>query len=161
MNHGTRAEIFKNIDEQIVRQLFKKAGVDHTYRIATSVCSLLSQKFPPSNVTEIGIVTMRDLNLYEDNVYIFQDVVDVCLKMGYVKITVPEIFCYLNTSVNYGSIFFYGPAVALMDEVTDEEGCNGIIFLNSEDNFLSRISFFSPNNSKKISKEAKFLVGKK
>lgn len=149
-----------NINEQTARELFKKANVEHVYGIATSVCSLLRENFLPSGSKEIGIITIQDLNLDENSTYTFQDVAEACLKNGYSKITVPEIFSYLNDSVHYGSIVFHGPAVALMDTVIDGEGEGGIIFLNSEENFLRRISFFSPDNSKKLSEKAQFLVVK-
>ncbi len=151
----------KRIDECIIRNHLKTAWVDHTYGIASSVCSLLREHDSSSNCSQIGIITMSDLSLDRDNFYTFQDVIEASLNNGYSKITVSDTFSYLMASSKFGSIYLNGSAVVIMDNVVDGEEQQGVIYINSnEDGFVNRLGFFTPDNSKKLSIKARFLVGK-
>lgn len=157
MDHVITIGRFGTIDEWTARKFFKDRNIDHTYGIASSVCSLI--KGPPSyaNCKEIGIITMAELGLNEDKSFTFKDVLDASLDKGYSKITAYDTLNYLVSS----SSTRLGPAVALMDEVMDGESDNGILFLRSDEHgFLRGVSFFTPDNSKKLSAKARFIVGK-
>ncbi len=160
MNNILTINQLGSINEDVARKFFKNADVDHTYGIATSVCSLLRNNSSSSNCKQIGIITMADLGLDKDNFYTFKDVVEASLNKGYSKITASDSLNYLVSHFRFGSISLDGSAVTLMDEVIDGEGDKGVIFIGSDEGFLSRIGFFSPDNSKKLSAKARFLVGK-
>lgn len=149
-----------SINEGVARKFFKSADIDHTYGIATSVCSLLRNNLSSSNCKQIGIIAMADLGLDKDNFYTFKDVVEASLNKGYSKITASDSLNYLVSSSRFCCVHLNGSVVTLMDEVIDGEGDKGVIFIGSEEGFLRRIGFFSPDNSKTLSVKARFLVGK-
>ncbi len=162
MKHVIATNNFEYIDEHIVRKHLEMACVDHTYGIASSVCSLLRKHTSSSNCSQLGIITMSDLALDKDNFYTIQDVIEASLNNGYSKITVSDTFSYLISKSKYSSICLDESVVVMMDQVIDGEGDMGIIYVNSnkEDGFVDRLGFFTPDNSKKLSQKAKFLVGK-
>jgi hypothetical protein len=149
-----------SINEDIARKFFKNADVDHTYGIATSVCSLLRKNSSSSNCKQLGVIRMANLGLDKDNFYTFKDVVEASLNKGYSKITASDSLNYLVSHFRFGCIPLNESAVTLMDEVIDGEGDKGVIFIRSDGGFLRRVGFFTPDNSKTLSAKARFLVGK-
>ena len=157
-NEISRKE-FSIITEHTARSYFKSAGIDHTYGIASSVCGLLCENISSSDCNNIGIITMNDIGLNKDNFYTLEDVIKTSQDNGYLKITPSDALAYLIYNSGYR---LNGSVVVMMDEVVDGEGDEGVIFINSdEEGFLHRVGFFKPDKSKKLSIQAKFLVGKK
>ena len=151
---------FGKIDEHTARTFFRQyEEIDHTYGEANSVFRLIGPESAHCSV--IGIITMEDIGLADqDNTYILEDVLKACEERSLMKITANDAINYLMNlkSFNFGT---KSGTVVLMDDVIDGESQNGKIFLQpDEDGFLFRIGFFTIEEHKKLSKRARFLVGK-
>jgi len=138
--------------------------IEYVYGECSSVCNLADNNPRMSELGEIGVIDLDDLGLIEGPVTM-QDVIEKSLKQGYSKVTFSEVINYIGAlkKVNWGYDFGSEAAImALMDEVVDQDGIPGIVYLQPNDRgMLYRLGFLDqPDYSRSLSKKARFLVKK-
>jgi hypothetical protein len=147
----------KNAEEILV-------AIKHVYGECSSVCDLADNDLRMSELGEIGIIDLDDLGLIEGPVTM-QDIIEKSLKQGYSKITFSEIINYIGAlrNIRWGNDFGSEAAImALMDEVVDQDGISGIVYLQpNEEGLLYRLGFLDqPNYSKPLLKKVRLLAKK-
>ena len=160
MKKKVSTQFFWTVDKPKAWKILEKCRINHTYGECSTVCDLVENNaLSYSSQCEIGVIDMNELGLIggKDT---FKNVIEKCLEMGYVKITSSDVFNYIENldDLRFGS---KTAIMAVMDEVVDGDGCNGIIYLQPDDEgFLYRLGFLEVDENRTLSQTAKFLAKK-
>lgn len=136
-------------------------NIEHTYCECSSVCDLATNygRAFPGHPYEMGVIDMGDLGLSGDNIT-YKEVVKESIEKGYSKITFSDIINYIKNLDNRN--FDSQTAImSIMDKVVDGDGISGVVYLQpDEDGWLRKVGFLELEESRPLSRTAKFLVKK-